>query len=159
MGLNFRIQTNGVVVRDKLGRIRAGFSRVALKDLRKVAKIYSRELRNELLAQNAVWTGKTYDSLGNIKKIHKGYTIPVPIYSLWLNYGYNKMPHIIGPATKGREPLDRWMQDRLGFVAPYITVKPKIWIEPALARAKPLARRYHEHNKLSKLIQSGGKVS
>lgn len=159
MALGFGVQTNGVIIRDNLGRIRGGFSKTAIKDLRKVAKIYSRELRGELLAQNAVWTGETFDSLGKIKKEAKGYSIQIPTYAFWHNFGYTVTPHTIGPETEGRESLDKWLQSRLGFVPRYITVKPKRWIEPGLARAKPLARHHFENSKLDRLIESGGKVS
>ena len=151
MNTQITIKTNIPRVVDKLsGQIKTQIPLVGKREAKNIAEIFAKQL----YANVPFWHG---DLKASIKPVStkEGYAVQMLAYGSLLDTMH---PHIvptgIGSREKPSPPFEEWVRSK-GITSPFVMVKPKKWITPAVSVASEQLREYVKSGKteLAKFVR------
>jgi len=145
------IKENVSLVTDKLsGQIKTQIPLVGKKEAKNIAELFAKNLN----AGAPFWHGDLKDSI-RVVDTKEGFGVEMSRHGSLLD---TMRPHFVPTGIGSREqpspPFKEWVQSK-GITSPFVLVKPKKWITPAINVASEALRTYvkSDKNELAKFVK------
>jgi len=110
------------------------------ESIKKFAQICRDFIKQEIVSQQITWTKRMWQYT-QVRKRKNGYVISMPKYAAALE---KMRTHWVSLNKPGRENLQKWAQDKLGYVPRAIQVRAHPFIRPAMRKASRHIRQAHK---------------